>query len=134
MKKLWYFHSNQSGMILRQEDLSQNNYSVLPIHLKNKVTCLIVVEQTGKTIEPSKSDDFSPTDTKTKNTKIINIYFTSSLSPLLWFHKIQERTTSKDNHTLAKKNQDKNGKFLIIMDSPILSSIAYWPCFAQPSN
>ena len=22
MKKLWYFHSNQSGMILRQEDLS----------------------------------------------------------------------------------------------------------------
>ena len=65
-----------------------------------------------------------------KKTKIFSIYFTSSLSPLLWLRKIQERTTKLWQE--KEKSKAKNGKSLIIVDtSPFLSFVSALLCLAQ---
>lgn len=44
--------------------LSLNNYSMRPVHFRNKVTCLMVLEQPGRIITHSKNDDFPLIDTE----------------------------------------------------------------------
>lgn len=102
-KNLGIFYSNQSDMILRQEDLSSlNDYSVLPI-LKNyfpksrSSVELLHLQRTMITL----SDAVQKT-----TTKIINTWFTSEVSSG-FIRSNKSSPLSDDKPTLAKGSKAK---------------------------